>query len=306
VNGMKRIIVQEVGMRDGLQNENQYIPTDQKIKLINQLSESGLEKIEVTSFVSPKAIPNLRDAEEVMNGIKRKSGVTYSALVPNLKGAKRAVDCNVDEINLVASVSTTHNQKNVRRTTKQSFDNFGEMMRFLSGVDIRVNGTLGTAFGCPYEGDIAEERVLQLIEQYLELGIDGITLADTTGMAAPKQVYELSVRVLDNWPDLPLTLHFHNTRGMGLANVIEGIRAGAKRFDASLGGIGGCPFAPGATGNICTEDLIHMLVFMGYELSADLDKVIDSAKYLQDLLSYEVPGQILKAGKRNDLHPISH
>jgi hydroxymethylglutaryl-CoA lyase len=302
---LKRIIVQEVVTRDGLQNEDQFVPTEKKIELINRLSDAGLDKIEVTSFVSPKAVPNMRDAEEVMSGIDRKPGVTYSALVPNLKGAKRAVKCGVEEINLVVSVSDTHNQKNVRRTVDESFENFQEMMSYLSKENIRVNGTLGTSFGCPFEGKISEDRVLRLIEQYLDLGVNEITLADTTGMATPKQVFQLSETVLKHWPELPLTLHFHNTRGMGLANVIEGIRAGVTRFDASLGGLGGCPFAPGATGNICTEDLVHMLTFMDYEIGADLDQLIESAKYLQSILSREVPGQIIKAGKITDLHPVS-
>lgn len=302
---MKRIIVQEVVTRDGLQNEDQFVPTEKKIQLINKLTNAGLDKIEVTSFVSPKAVPNMRDAEDVMNGIDRKSGVTYSALVPNLKGAQRAVACGVEEINLVVSVSDTHNQKNVRRTTEQSFENFRDMISFLSNTGISINGTLGTSFGCPYEGRISEDNVLRFVDQYLELGVSGITLADTTGMATPIQVFQLSEKVLKHWPRLPLTLHFHNTRGMGLANVIEGIRAGVTRYDASLGGLGGCPFAPGATGNICTEDLVHMLTFMGYQVGADLDRLINSVKYLQSVLSREVPGQIIKAGKITDLHPVS-
>ncbi|ASK62499.1 hydroxymethylglutaryl-CoA lyase [Virgibacillus phasianinus] len=302
---MKRIFIQEVVARDGLQNENQFIPTDQKIALINQLSDAGVDKVEVTSFVSPKAIPNLSDAEEVMKKITRKPNVTYSALVPNLRGVERAMKCAVDELNLLVSVSETHNLKNVRRTTDQTFDSFKEIMDFLANEDIQLNGSLGTSFGCPFEGDIPEDKVLRLIDNYLELGISGITLADTTGMATPAQVYQLSTNVLNHWPDLPLTLHFHNTRGMGLANVHEAIRAGVTRFDASLGGLGGCPFAPGASGNICTEDLVHMLAFMGYEMNTDLDQLIGAANYLQSLLTHEVPGQIIKAGKITDLHSAS-
>ncbi|WP_229683213.1 hydroxymethylglutaryl-CoA lyase [Virgibacillus oceani] len=302
---MKRIFIHDVVPRDGLQNENQFIPTHQKIELINQLSEAGIDKIEVTSFVSPKAIPNLKDAEEVMKGINRKPGVTYSALVPNLKGAERALRCSVDEINLVVSVSDSHNLKNIRRTTAQTFEGFEEIMRYLSNENILVNGSLGTSFGCPFEGEIPEEKVLQLIDRYLELGVNGITLADTTGMATPSQVYQLAKTVLDHWSELPLTLHFHNTRGMGLANVNEGIRAGVTRFDASLGGIGGCPFAPGASGNICTEDLVHMLLFMGYNVRADLDRLINTANYLQANVAHDLPGQIIKAGKITDLHSTS-
>ncbi|HEX7065950.1 MAG TPA: hydroxymethylglutaryl-CoA lyase [Bacillales bacterium] len=300
-----KIYVQEVGMRDGLQIENRFVPTDKKIDLINRLSETGLDKIEVTSFVSPTAVPNLKDAEEVMAGIQRNPSITYTALVPNMKGAERALACNVDEVNLVVSVSESHNQKNVRASVEESFKRFQQITRFLTGSKTSINGTLGTSFGCPYEGEISEDRVLRLVERYLEMGVSGITLADTTGMATPNQVHRLCQKVLGKWPNLSLTLHFHNTRGMGLANVIEGIRAGVARYDASLGGIGGCPFAPGATGNICTEDFVHMLVFMGYDLGVDVDGLITCSEYLQSLIGHDVPGQVIKAGKITDLHPVS-
>ena len=166
-----------------------------------------------------------------------------------------------------------------------------------------VNCTLGTAFGCPYEGEIAESRLLSIVARCVEQGVGGISLADTTGMANPRQVYRVCRRVKDAVPDLPLTLHFHNTRGMGLANVLEGLRAGVVRYDASLGGIGGCPFAPGASGNICTEDLVHMLQSMGYEVPVDLDALIRAARELQEILDRELPGQVIKAGKATDLHP---
>ncbi|SFJ53609.1 hydroxymethylglutaryl-CoA lyase [Halobacillus dabanensis] len=303
---MERIFIQEVVTRDGFQIEDQFVPTDKKIALIDRLSHAGVDKIEVTSFVSPKAVPNLRDAEEVMEGIERKEGVTYTTLIPNVKGAERAAFCKADEVNLVASVSETHNRKNVRRTVEESFSSFHDISSFLAGTGIAMNGTLATTFGCPFEGSIDENRVMELIDKYLELGADSITLADTTGMATPKQVYQLCERVLGRWPELPVTLHFHNTRGMGLANVMEGIRAGVTRFDASLGGLGGCPFAPGATGNICTEDLVHMLAFMGYDMNVNLDQLIEISKDLEKTLNHELPGQIIKAGKITDLHSISY
>ncbi|UOQ92374.1 hydroxymethylglutaryl-CoA lyase [Halobacillus shinanisalinarum] len=303
---MQRIYIQEVATRDGFQIEDQFVPTDQKIDLINRMGSSGLDKIEVTSFVSPKAVPNLKDAKEVIEGIDRKPDVTYTTLIPNVKGAEQAAECEADEVNLVASVSETHNMKNVRRKVDESFSDFKNIASFLSGTGIQINGTLATTFGCPFEGRISEDRVLTLINEYLELGAGGITLADTTGMGTPKQVYKLCEKVLTRWPNLPITLHFHNTRGMGLANVIEGIRAGVIRFDASLGGLGGCPFAPGATGNICTEDLVHMLAFMDYEMRVDLDQLIDTAKRLETILQREVPGQIIKAGKITDLHSVSY
>ncbi|WP_409252090.1 hydroxymethylglutaryl-CoA lyase [Bacillus sp. SCS-153A] len=299
---MQRILIQEVGPRDGLQMEPEFFPTEKKVDLINQLSDAGVDKIEVSSFVSPKAIPNLRDAEEVFQSINRKAGVTYTALVPNLKGAERAVAAGANELNLVASVSETHNQKNVRKTVDESFEGFQEIMRLAGAHEIPVNGTLATTFGCPFEGSIDVQKVLQLVGRYLEIGAYGITLADTTGMAVPNQVYRLCSEVLDRYPDVPITLHFHNTRGMGLANVVEGIHAGVVRFDASVGGLGGCPFAPGATGNICTEDLVHMLKFMGHEVRADLSALIAASRFLQSEIGHEVPGQVIKSGLITDLH----
>src|SRR5699024_2844377 len=297
------IYVQEVVTRDGFQNEGHFVPTNKKIELINKLSKVGLNKIEVTSFVSPKAVPKLRDAEEVMDGINRNPNITYSALVPNLIGARRAVECEVDEINLLVSASNTHNLKNVNYTTEQTFEKFNEIIDYLSNKKISINGSLGTSFGCPFEGQIPAEHILNLIEKYFELGVFNITLADTTGMAIPNQVYNLCTKIINEFPTINITLHFHNTRGMGLANVLEGIRAGINRFDSSLGGLGGCPFAPGATGNICTEDLVHMLYFMGYKMTVNLDKLVNVAKYLQEIIPWELDGQVIKSGKITDLHP---
>ncbi|SFE37091.1 hydroxymethylglutaryl-CoA lyase [Lentibacillus persicus] len=301
---MKRIYIQDVMARDGLQIEDQFMPTEKKIDFVNRLSDAGVDKIEVTSFVSPKAVPNLQDAADVMTGIKRHKDVVYAALVPNVKGAERAAACGTDEINLVVSVSETHNQKNVRRSVHESFAGFQDVAKYLSGTGIRINGSLATSFGCPFEGKVRDEKVLRLVDDYLKLGADSITLADTTGMATPKQVNRLTTEILNRWPELPLTLHFHNTRGMGFANVMEAIRAGAVRFDASLGGLGGCPFAPGATGNICTEDLVHMLAFMDYHMNVDLDQLLSASKELETVLGHEIPGQVIKAGKINDLHAV--
>lgn len=300
---MERVYIHEVMPRDGLQNEPSFVSTEDKIRLIDRLSRTGVSKIEVTSFVSPKRVPNLRDAEEVMKGIQRVPGVCYTALVPNVKGAERALDCGVDEINVVISISETHNRKNVGCSVEESLDRLGKIVDLTGATSVTVNCTLGTAFGCPYEGKIAESRLLSIVAKCVEQGVGGISLADTTGMANPRQVYRVCQRVRDAVPDLPLTLHFHNTRGMGLANVLEGLRAGVVRYDASLGGIGGCPFAPGASGNICTEDLVHMLQSMGYEVPVDLDALIRVARELQEILARELPGQVIKAGKTTDLHP---
>jgi len=298
-----RVYIQEVAVRDGFQIEPAFVPTAAKIALIDALSATGLAKIEVTAFVSPKAVPNLRDAEAVMRGIRRVPGVIYSALAPNVKGAERALACGADEINLVMSASETHNRANVNRTTAQSLAGFRQVMQVVQGSSAAVNGSISTSFGCPFEGAIPAERVLHFVERYLELGMDGVTLADTTGMAHPKQVRELTRAVLARFPGTELSLHFHNTRGMGLANVLAGLEAGAARFDASLGGLGGCPFAPGATGNICTEDLVHMLQAMGYDTGVDLDKLLTAARRLPEIVAHDVPGQVIKAGKITDLHP---
>jgi hydroxymethylglutaryl-CoA lyase len=200
------------------------------------------------------------------------------------------------------SASETHNRKNVNRSTAQSLEGFQDVMRVVAGTRVKINGTVSTAFGCPFEGTVAPERVLQFAEQYLDMGFYGITLADTTGMAHPLQVEALTAAAVARFPGAELTLHFHNTRGMGLANVLAAIKAGAARFDASLGGLGGCPFAPGATGNICTEDLVHMLQAMGYDTGVDLDGLLKIARRLPSIVGHEVPGQVAKAGKITDLH----
>ena len=302
---MSFIHVQEVIARDGLQIEKEFVPTEKKIDLINQLSDCGYSKIEVTSFVSPKAVPNLRDAKEVVRNINRRSDVKFVALVPNVRGAEDALEAGIDEINLVMSASATHNRKNVNRTHEASLQEFREILMRVEGSGIAVNGSIATSFGCPFEGDISEQSVLDFIEQYLHMGMDSITLADTTGMANPTQVKRLVEKVFQRFGDISLTLHFHNTRCMGLANVVAAIEAGAVRFDASLGGIGGCPFAPGATGNICTEDMVHMLEEMGYETKVDLDRLISLSKGLPSLLKRDnIPGQIVKAGKVTDLHKV--
>lgn len=301
----KRVYINEVAVRDGFQSEPDFVPTGQKIALIDRLSRSGLAKIEVTSFVSPKAIPNLRDAAEVMAGIAREPGVTYVALIANERGCERALAAKVDEINLVMSIGEKHNLANMRMTCEQSLEQFGRVMQLVKGTGVRVNGTIATAFGCPFEGDQPVARVLWAAEQYLNMGMDAITLTDTTGMGHPAQVNDVVSALFEVNPYVPLTLHFHNTRGMGLANVIAAVEAGVVSFDASLGGIGGCPFAPGATGNICTEDLVHMLESSGINTGVDLDALLAIARGLPQLLGHDVPGQVLKAGKRTAVHRTS-
>lgn len=290
----KTILIREVGMRDGLQQEKFVVPTNQKIDLINSLNLTGLQAIEVTSFVHPDFVPQLSDAEQVLRGIQRKDSVSYEALVPNEKGLVRAQDTDVDEVIFVVSASDEHNLANVKQTRKQSLlalEKIAEKKK-----DCKVKVTVGTAFGCPFVGEVSYEWVYEIIKTSWELGVHEVFLADTTGMANPRSVYERVSQVRLDFPEISLGLHFHDTRGMGLSNVLAGLQAGVSVYDSSLGGIGGCPFAPGATGNIATEDLVHMVEEMGIHTGVNLPELLKVSKKLQDILGRELPGHILKAG----------
>lgn len=303
MNGQpKRLYLHEVATRDGFQNEAAFVDTDEKIALVDALSACGYAKIEVTSFTSPKAIPALRDAEAVMHGIARVPGVVYTVLVPNVRGAERALSCGVDEVNLVMSMSESHNRANLRMTREQSFAQLRDVIDALRGTGVAINVSLSTAMGCPMEGDVPVEGVLAWMQRFADLGVHGFTLCDTTGMAFPSQVRDLSARARERFA-VQLTLHFHNTRGMALANTLAALDAGIDRFDASLGGLGGCPYAPGATGNACTEELVHMLELDGYDTGVDLAAVLAASARLPALIGHDVPSQLLKAGRRSDLHP---
>lgn len=301
----RRIFMQEVGTRDGLQVEQAFVPTAEKIALVDLLSQAGMAKIEVTALVSPKAIPALRDAEIVLREIERHPGVVYSALVPNVRGAERAIDARADELNLVMSASESHNLANLRMTREQSFAALSEVGVLARQAGVAVNVSLSCTFGCPMEGDVPVATVLDWCARFIEgMGARGVTLCDTTGMAYPGQVAALTTAFRARWPDTELTLHFHDTRGMGLVNVMAAIGAGADRFDASLGGIGGCPYAPGATGNVCSEEIVHALELMGYRTGVDLALLVDAARRLPALIGHDIPSQIVKAGRRLDLHPV--
>lgn len=304
---MTRLYFNEVVTRDGFQMEPEFIPTDIKVALIDAMSECGYAKIEVTSFMSPKAIPMLRDAEEVMGRIRRVPGVEYTVLVPNKRGAERALESNADEMNLVMSMSDTHNRVNLRMSMMDSFTELQDVIRL---VDRRtpINISLACAFGCPMEGDVPQQTVLDWARRFADLGARGLTICDTTGMGHPSQVSRLvealHSQVLKAHPKLQLTLHFHDTRSMGLANVLAGVQGGVLRFDGSLGGLGGCPYAPGASGNISSEDAVHMLDAMGYDTGMDVDKLLGVARQMPHIVGHDVPGQVAKAGRITDLHPI--
>ena len=302
-----RIYMHAVSPRDGFQNESVFIETADKIAFINALSQCGFAKIEATSFTSPKAIPALRDAESVMHEIVRAPGVEYTVLIPNVRGAERALACGIDEANLVMSVSETHNRANLRMTREQSLAQLGQVIEAVqvpaTGKRVAVNVSLSTVFGCPMEGEIAESEVLRLIDNFARQGVKRISLCDTTGMAFPSQVRKLCRKAKANYPEMTFTLHFHNTRGLAQSNVLAAIDAGIDRFDAALGGIGGCPYAPGASGNACTEEVIHMLELEGFDTGVDLIKLMSVSAMLPGLLQHDVPSQILKAGHRLTSHP---
>ena len=299
---MNRIFFNEVVLRDGFQIEPTFIPTDTKVALVDALSDCGYAKIEVTSFTSPKAIPMLRDADEVMGRIHRRPGVEYTVLVPNLRGAERALEARADELNLVMSTSETHNLANLRMPMAKSFAALSEVIRQVDGKT-PVNVSLSCCFGCPMEGDVVEADVLVWVGRFADLGVRGITVCDTTGMAHPAQVSRMMEALQQRFDALQLTAHFHNTRGMGLANVLAAVQGGITRFDGSLGGLGGCPYAPGASGNICSEDAIHMLDAMGCDTGIDLTKLLAVARQLPQIVGHDVPGQVAKAGRITELHP---
>jgi hydroxymethylglutaryl-CoA lyase len=299
------IELREVGPRDGIQSLGAFIDTPHKVELIDALAETGVQRIEATSFVNPKAVPQMADAVEVMAAVQRRPGVRYEALVPNVRGASDALAAHVDAILVVVTASELFNQKNVRMSVDDSLRQFAEVKQLADAASTPTIGAIGTAFGCPYEGEISEERLLGLIARFASLGYGDMMLADTTGMANPVQIERTMARVLDRWGGkLQFGLHLHNTRGMGLANVVAGVRAGVTLFDASVAGIGGCPFAPQAAGNISTEDTVHMLHEMGYATGVDLDRLIDVARLAQRIVGHELPGQVMKAGPRGVLAAV--
>ena len=294
----RQISVREVGPRDGLQNEDP-VPTKAKIELIDRLSATGVQRIEAVSFVRPEAIPQMADADEVWHGIDRAESVRYSALVPNLRGAARALDSGLAEIEAVVSASDTHNRKNVNRSTAESLDDIAGIIALAHERGVSCQVIISTAWGCPYEGDIPVERVVAAASRAIADGADTISFGDTTGMATPGRVRRLVGEFRSAHPEAGLNLHFHNTRGTGLANVLTALELGVADFDASVGGLGGCPYAPGATGNIATEELVHMVEDMGVGTGIDLDALIDAAADAERIIGRQLPSQVLRAGPRS-------
>ena len=285
-----RISVREVGPRDGLQNEDP-VPATAKIALIDQLATTGVSRIEAVSFVRAEAIPQMADADEVWAAVTKNPAIRYSALAPNLRGARRALDAGFTEVEAVVSASDTHNRKNVNRGTAQSLDEIAVMIDEAHQRGATLQVVVATAWGCPYEGDVPVERV------------DAISFGDTTGMATPRRVRDLVGSFRSRHPDVPLNLHFHNTRGTGLANVLAALELGVDDFDASVGGLGGCPYAPGASGNIATEELVYMVEDMGVGTGVDLAAMIEAAAAAERIVGHELPSQVLRAGPRTRTIP---
>ena len=294
----ERVTITEVGPRDGLQNERGTIAVDRKIALVDALSSTGLSRIEAASFVHPKAIPQMTNAAEVMAGIERRAGVTYIGLVPNEVGARNAIEARVDEIAVVVSASESHNRANVNRSIAESLAEIRAVASLCREADIPWSGYVSTAFGCPYEGAVDPARVLELAATLRDAGAEAIALGDTIGIANPRQVHEMVSASFRELPGTPLRLHFHDTRGMALANVVSAMEAGATQFDGSVGGLGGCPYAPGASGNVATEDLVAMLEAMGIETGIRLGALLEAAWLAEEMVGRALDGRVKRAMPR--------
>jgi hydroxymethylglutaryl-CoA lyase len=295
------VTICEVGPRDGLQNEKTLLTVDQKVELIERTVEAGARIIEIGSFVHPKSVPPMADTDAVARKLKQIEGVEYRALVLNLRGLERAEAAGLQKVKLTASASRAHSLANINKTPEEVVRGFSECADYAAAHGLELSGAISTAFGCPFEGRVSIDQVLAVISCFREIGVHELSLSDTTGMANPQQVYEYGMRVKTEFPDVTWVLHFHNTRGMGLANVVAGMMAGIDRYDASFAGLGGCPFAPGATGNIATEDLIHMCQEMGVATGYNLDKMLAIGRSIQQMVSHETASFVLKAGKNSDL-----
>src|SRR5881409_2066261 len=299
-----RVTICEVGTRDGFQIEPDFIPTEQKIEVVNLLSEAGIPRIEVTSFVHPKVVPQLRDAEQVMARIARRPGTRYAALVPNDKGAVRAVDAGVDAIHTVVSASESHNLANVNMTIAESMAKLRAVMQVAERAKVPVACGISTSFGCPFEGDVPLAQLESVVRRLTDIGARAIGLADTTGMANPRQVARVFEHLMPKFPGIEWTLHTHDTRAMAIPNILAALECGVTNLDGSIGGLGGCPFAPGASGNVCSEDLVHCLHAMGVQTGIDLDRLVGVSRRVQEIVGRALPGQIVKAGPSTRKYPV--
>ena len=292
----QRVSIREVGPRDGLQNEAVILTTAAKLRLIDALAATGLAQIEVGAFVKAENVPQMADTTEVFASLTRQPGVKYSAIAPNVLGARRALEAGADMVQVFFSASESHNQSNVNMSVEQSLANVADMSAIVRAANRPFDAVLSVAFGCPFEGHTPIERVLELCGRLLDLGAEEVTLGDTTGMAHPSLVQQVVQAFQVRFPRQALRLHLHSARGAGLANILAALQLGVSEFDSSIGGIGGCPFAPGAPGNLCTEDMTHMLHEMGIHTGLDLPALMATARMLEQMLGHEVPSQTIKAG----------
>ena len=292
--GSRFVTITEVGTRDGFQAEKEQISVADKVAVIDALIDAGLRSVEATSFVSPRALPQLADAADVMAQVQRKPGVKLAVLVPNARGAERAAAAKADVMVGFISASESHCKTNLNKTIDEAIADFAQVVPIANQWGIAMHGGLATAFGCPFEGDVPINNILKIVGAYHAHGIRRIGFGDTTGMATPPVVTRTVEAVRNKFPDVQIALHFHNTRGVGLANVMNGLQLGVLEYESSIAGLGGCPFAPGATGNICTEDLVYLLHECGYDTGIDLDKLILVAKEVEKIVGRQLPGQMMK------------
>lgn len=291
--------VYEVSLRDGLQNERATVPLRGKMRLIDALAAAGLKRIEITSFVSPKWIPQLADADDLAEHAKPPPGVAFSALCPNAKGLERARAAGIREIAVFLSASETHNKKNVNKTIADTLAAFDETIGPALAAGMRVRGYVSTVWGCPYEGDVDPKRAVAIARKLLDMGCYQVSLGDTIGVGTPRQTEGILQRVLAEIPAERIAMHMHDTRGAALANVLVGLQMGVRDFDASVGGMGGCPYAPGAAGNLATEDLVYMLHGMGVSTGIDLERLVEAGKVAESVVGRPLPGKVHQAGVRS-------
>ena len=297
----KSVRICEVGLRDGLQNEKTLLSTDDKLELLRGVIDAGFPVVEVGSFMHPKAVPQMADTDELFKRIGQTGDVELRALIPNLRGVQRAIDCGCKKVKLNVSASRQHNLKNLNMTPEQSVAGFAGCVEAANANGIEISGSISMPFASPWEGRTPVEDVDAIIEAYLKVGITEISLSDASGMAVPNQVYELCKHVQEKYPQATWWLHFHNTRGMAMANILAAMEAGMTQFDSSFGGLGGCPFVPGAAGNISSEDVIHMCDESGIETGVDVVKVMALSRRLRDLLDHNLESYVLRAGRSSDL-----
>lgn len=301
MNYPKNIVICEVGLRDGLQNESKILTVEEKVTLVDMLTDAGFSTVEVGSFVSPKAVPQMANTDDVYKKIHKKAGIEYRSLIANARGVDRAIACGCTKVKLNVSASKAHNLANLNKTPAESVAGFQECVHKAKDNTIGISGSVSMAFGSPWDKKIPLEDVKDIVDAYLKVGITEISLSDASGMAFPSQVFEICTEMKKVYPQVRWWLHFHNTRGLGIANIIAGMQAGFTHFDTSFAGVGGCPFVPGAAGNVSTEDVLHMCEEMEIKTAIDLDKMIIISKKIVKIIGHATDSYLLRAGKSKDL-----